>query len=159
MSAPATPTRQLATACLVIALALAWAPATASVRVDDSGTIVSAPVVAMRWRQLVPGRGADHTVEAQLRVALRLNLAPWLNQHVRLYMVLPATGNEPVLASWRTQGRLLAGTLRSGARTLVYQGQVTAPVLEETIDLSLATDGRALITPQSLQFSFELDTP
>jgi hypothetical protein len=148
-------------AALVLALAVAatCTPAAASVRVDDSGTIVSAPVVAMRWRQLVPGRGADHTVEAQLRVALRLNLAPWVNQHVRLYMVLAPTGRQPVQASWRTQGRLLAGTLQSGARALVFEGRVPGPVLEETIDLALATDGRALVGTESLQFSFELDTP
>jgi hypothetical protein len=142
-----------------LALALPCVPAAASVRVDDSGTIVSAPVVNMRWRQLVPGRGADHTVEAQLRVALRLNLAAWVNQPVRLYMVLAPVSGESVVASWRTQGRLLAGSLRSGARALVFDGRVPAAVLEETIELTLATDGRALASPQTLQFTFELDTP
>ena len=83
----------------------------ATSRVDDSGTIVSQSVVPMRWRQLVPGRGADHTVEASLRVAVRLNLARWLNQPVRVYMALAASPGEPVQASWRTQGRLLPGAL------------------------------------------------
>jgi hypothetical protein len=74
-------------------------------------------------------------------------------------MVLAPTGRQPVQASWRTQGRLLAGTLQSGARALVFEGRVPGPVLEETIDLALATDGRALVGTESLQFSFELDTP
>lgn len=140
------------------ALAALAVPASAALRVDDTGTVVSTPVLPMRWRQLVPGRGADHAVEAQVRIAVRLNLSRWLNQPVRLYMVL-APGESAVTASWRTQGRLLAGSLRSGSRALVYAGQVSLPTLEETIDLALSTDGRHLEAPRPLQFSFELDTP
>jgi len=158
MNLPSPRFAVLALAALLAAAAAA--PANASVRVDDSGTLVSTPVAPMRWRQLVPGRGADNTVEAQVRVALRLNLAPWLNQQVSLYMGLPASAAAPVIqASWRTQGRLLAGSLRSGTRALVFQGRVTAPVLEETIDLYLATDGRLLTQNQDLPFFFEVDTP
>ena len=128
-------------------------------RVDDSGTIVSQSVVPMRWRQLVPGRGADNSVEASLRVALRLNLAPWLNKPIRLYMALAPAAGEPIYASWRTQGRLLPGALRSGGRELVFQGVPNAASLEETLELTLRTDGRALVSTQALQFYFEVDTP
>jgi hypothetical protein len=128
-------------------------------RVDDSGTVVSQGVLPMRWKQLVPGRGADHSVEASVRVALRLNLARWLNRPVRLYMALAPAIGEPVYATWRTQGRLLPGTLRSGGRTLIFEGVANAALLEETLDLTLRTDGRALVSTQSLQFYFEADTP
>lgn len=128
-------------------------------RVDDSGTVVNQGVVQMRWKQLVPGRGADNTVEAGVRVAVRLNLARWLNQPVRLYMALAPAPGEPVYATWRTQGRLLPGTLRSGGRALIFEGVVNAALLQETLELTLTTDGRALVAPQSLQFYFEADTP
>lgn len=131
----------------------------ATTRVDDSGTIVSQGVVPMHWKQLVPGRGADNSVEANVHVALRLNLARWLNQPVRLYMALAPAIGEPIHASWRTQGRLMPGSLRSGARVLVFEGVVPAASLEETLGLTLKTDGRALTAPQSLQFYFEVDTP
>lgn len=131
----------------------------ATVRVDDSGTVVSQGVLPMRWKQLVPGRGADHTVEAGVRVALRLNLAKWLNQPIRLYMALAPSAGEPVYASWRTQGRLLPGTVRSGGRTIIFNGMATTASLEETIDLVLKTDGRTLVSPQALQFYFEIDSP
>ena len=131
----------------------------ATFRVDDSGTILSQSVVPMRWRQLVPGRGADHTVEAGVRVALRLNLARWINQPVRVYMALAPSPGEPVYASWRTQGRLLPGTLKSGARALIYEGVARSASLEETVELTLSTDGRALVSQQALQFYFEVDTP
>lgn len=128
-------------------------------RVDDSGTVVSQGVLPMRWKQLVPGRGADNSVEASVRVALRLNLARWLNQPVRLYMALTPALGEPVYATWRTQGRLLPGTLRSGGRALIFEGVANAALLEETLDLTLRTDGRALVSTQALQFYFEVDTP
>ncbi len=146
-------------AVLVAALFGAAGAGAATTRVDDGGTVVSQGVVPMRWKQLVPGRGADHSVEAGVRVALRLNLTRWLNQPVRLYMALAPAAGEPVFASWRTQGRLLPGALRSGGRTLVFDGVANAATLEETLDLTLRTDGRALVAPQSLQFYFEVDAP
>jgi hypothetical protein len=135
----------------------AWAAST--VRVDDSGTIVNQPVVAMRWRIPVPSRAQDHNVDANIRVALRLNTAPFLNQPVRLFMGLAPVTGDPVSATWRTQGRLLPGTVRSGGRTLIYSGVVTASRLEETIDVTLTTDGRNLATTENLQFYFEVDLP
>jgi hypothetical protein len=144
---------------LALALALPAAHAATTVRVDDSGTVVNQPVVPMQWRNLVRGRPADNNVDAHVRVALRLNMAQWLNHSVRLYMALAPANGDPVQATWRTQGRLLAGTVRSGGRTLVYNGPVNAAVLEETIDLTLTTDGRSLTSTQALQFYFELDLP
>ena len=147
--------------CLLSALALGLVVGVqaATVRVDDSGTVVSQGVVPMRWKQLVPGRGADHAVEASVRVALRLNLAKWINQPIRLYMGLAPSAGEPVYASWRTQGRLMPGALRSGTRSIIFNGIATAAALEETIELVLKTDGRALVSPQALQFYFEIDSP
>lgn len=128
-------------------------------RVDDIGTIVNQAVVPMRWRQLVPGRGADNSVEASVRVALRLNMTRWLMQPVRLYMALGPAVGEPIHANWRTQGRLMGGALRSGGRVLVFEGIPSAASMEETIDLTLVTDGRTLTSQQALQFYFEVETP
>lgn len=146
-----------------LALLLAGASATQACAttvspVDDSGTIVSQPVVQMRWRMPAPGRTSDNTVETQIRVALRLNLARWINQPVQVYMLLARGTGSTVQARWRTQGRLVPGVLSSGGRTLIYQGVVSSGVLEETIDLSLETDGRMLVYPLALQFNFEVET-
>lgn len=150
--------RAFALCALLVLTPLAGQAITTS-RVDDTGTVVNQPVVPMQWRKLVPSRAPDNMVDAQTRVALRLNLTRWLNQSVRLYMALAPVNSDQVQASWRTQGRLLAGTVRSGARALVYEGPVSSAFIEETIDLTLTTDGRTLITPQALQFYFEIDTP
>lgn len=131
----------------------------ATVRVDDSGTVVSQSVLPMRWKQLIPGRSADHSVEASLHVALRLNLTRWQNQSVRLYMAMAPSSNDIVHARWTTQGRLLPGEVRTGARTLVFNDVVRTAMLEETIVLLLKTDGRTLVAPQELKFYFEIDPP
>ena len=129
-------------------------------RVDDSGTRMSSPLVPMRWRTLVPGRGSDNTAEGQAQVALRLNVLPWLNQRGRIYMTLaPAPSGDTIQASWRTQGRLLPGRVRSGGRTVIYEGAMPASTIEETIELTITADGRGLASPQALQFSFEIETP
>ncbi len=129
----------------------------ATYRVDDSGTTVSQPVTPMRWRQLVPSQAGDNTVEGRLSVAIRLNLANWVHRTARIYMGLAPTEGEQLFASWRTQGRLLPGSLRGGGRTLVFDGLLTEPTLSETIELSLSADGRLLTRAQALQFYFEIE--
>lgn len=149
--------------CVLRALALLGllqaANAATTVQVDDTGTIVTQPVVSMRWRKPVPSRAMDDNLDGEVRVGVRLNMAPFLNKSVPVYMALAPVDGQTVTASWRTQGRLLAGTVRSGGRTLVYHGPVTASVIEETIDLLLTTDGRNMAHPQTLQFYFEVDLP
>lgn len=140
--------------------ALPLAASAATFRVDDSGTRISSPLVPMRWRTLVPGRGSDNTAEGQAQVAVRLNVLPWLNQRGRIYMTLaPAPSGDTIRASWRTQGRLLPGSLLSGGRTVIYEGALPSPTIEETIELTITADGRGLTSPQALQFSFEIETP
>jgi len=153
--------RSAVLAGLLTAGVCAMCPAAAATsRVDDTGTVVSEALVPMRWKQLQPGRAADHGVQASVRVAVRLNTQRWLHQPIRLYMALaPAAGSAPVEASWKTQGRWLPGSLRSGGRALVFEGVAGSALMEETLDLALHTDGRALASLQSLQFYFEIDTP
>ena len=143
--------------CLAACLNL-WLPVQAETfRVDDSGTTTSAPITTMRWRQLVPGRAADHTADGELQIDLRLNLTRWLHKPVRLYMRLAPTVETTIFANWRSQGRLLAGSVRSGDRTLVYEGLVPTAILEETLQMRLSADGRQLSNAQALSFYFELE--
>ncbi|RTQ32121.1 hypothetical protein EJP69_22875 [Variovorax gossypii] len=153
-----TARRALTVAALSILGALFATQADAATyRVDDTGTVVSQAVTQMRWRQPVPGRIADNTVEAQLSVALRLNLSQWVMRQARIYMLLAPTENERLVVTWRTQGRLLPGSMRGGDRVLVYEGVVRESFLQETILLNLTADGRALERAQSLNFNFEIE--
>jgi hypothetical protein len=148
---------RLSCAVAALLLALAAAAPAATYRVDDTGTYLNQPMTPMRWRQLAPGRAGDNTVEGRVSVALRLNLSPWLNRPARLYMALAPTQGEQMVATWRTQGRLLPGTVRGGGRTLVFEGVVRDAFLQESIVLELTADGRSVERAESLQFFFEIE--
>lgn len=144
-------------ASLLALLAASQPAAAATYRVDDTGTFLSQPVTPMRWRQLVPGRAGDNTVDGRVTVSLRLNLSTWVNRPARLYLALAPTEGDQIIATWRTQGRLLPGTVRGGGRTLVYEGLVREPFLQENIVLELTADGRTIDRAKSLQFFFEIE--
>jgi hypothetical protein len=149
------------TAALVLALAAAAATrpaAAATYRVDDSATLPVESTALLRWRQAAPSRTRDDTLEGATAVAVRLNLAPWVEQIARLYLVLPAQGTAAVRVSWVTQGRLLPGEIAPGERVLIYQGPIASPVLEETLTLRIEADGSRLPGTERLRFHFEIDT-
>lgn len=147
-----------ATTLALAGWAAALSPAQAAVyRVDETGTFVSQPVVQMRWRQFVPRRGGDNTVEATVRVDVRLNVQPWLNKPARIYMVLAPMAGDRVAAHWTTQGRLLAGQVHSGGRALVFEGTVGPAVLEDALLLTIEADGDRLASTQLLDFHFEIE--
>lgn len=155
-------------AAIVLAAALSSAPGASalaneppagsarSVRIDDSGTVVVDPVLAMRWQPA--GRTASSPlVSASTRVAVQLNLAAFTGQAGRIYMTLPRGAGPAVRASWQTGGTLLAGSLLSGERALVYAGPIAAPVLRDLLDITLEADGNRLQQPETLSFGFEFE--
>ena len=145
------------TLALVVAIAAAVGANAATFRVDDSLTLPNETSTPMKWRSLAPNRAVGHAVEGQSVITIRLNTAPWLNKVGKIYMGLPEQPIGQVSAEWSTQGKLLAGQLVSGNRTLVYAGPIRANLIEDTIVLRLQADGRRLSAPQRLQFYFEID--
>ena len=143
---------------LIAAMACAAACAhAATFRVDDTATLPSEASTTMQWRSPAPGRGASDEVEGSAVVTVRLNTAPWMNRNGKIFLVLPPVPVGEVTAEWTTQGRLLAGQVRSGSRTLVFAGPIRTSVIEDTILLRISTDGRRLASPQRLDFQFEID--
>lgn len=125
-------------------------------RVDDSGTVVLDPSLEMQWQPTGPSRGSK-IVSAGTRVSVQLNLATWVGQSGRIYMILPPTVGPTVRATWTTGGALLPGTLLSSERTLVYAGPVRSAVMRDLIDIKLEVDGTRLTEPQALAFGFEIE--
>jgi hypothetical protein len=140
----------------VSALALD-AGAAATYRVDDGASVPFEANAVLRWRELVPSRANDNTIEGAVAVAVRLNLAPWVNRNARLFLVLPQLDTTSVRVTWATQGRLLPGTITPGHRVLVYSGPVTSPLLEEALTLKIEADGTRLPDTRRLDFHFEID--
>lgn len=138
-------------------LAASCAVHAATFRVDDTATLPSEANTTMQWVSPAPGRGASNDVEGRSLITVRLNTAPWLNRNGKIFLVLPQVNIGEVTAEWTTQGRLLAGQVRSGSRTLVFAGPIRTSLIEDTILLRLTTDGRRLASPQRLDFHFEID--
>ncbi len=123
---------------------------------DDRGTSVLNPVVGMHWGAF--GRGTTgQAVTGATRVVVHLATAPWIGRRVRIYMTLARTDNVDVAAEWPAGGVLLAGSLVSAGRALVYEGAVRESQLRDVLAVTLSTDGRRLITATALTFSFEIE--
>jgi len=126
--------------------------------VDDSGSLPYDAPVTLTWRSVAPRHGVpDNTLIGSTLVRVRLNVAPWLRRSGRIYLVLPVQPPGDLLASWTTQGHLLAGRLRPGGRTLVYSGRLTTPFIEDELQLSVAVDATRLQQLTRLNFHFEID--
>ncbi len=142
---------------IVIALAMTQPAGAATFAVDDSTSYTHDANTAMKWKLVAPSRRLGSLVEGTTLVTVRLNLMPWANKNGKIYMALGKQAIGPVKATWTTQGRLLAGQLNSGDRTLVYAGPIRTAILEDTIALTIETDGQRLVSAQRLQFNFEID--
>ena len=138
-------------------LTLAAPVAAATYVVDDSSTIPFETNVASRWRQATNGRQLGNEIESAATVTIRLNLAPYLSRVGRIYLALPPQPIGVVNVEWATQGRMLAGALQSGQRTLVYSGPIRTPILEDNFVVKVVADGRRVAVTQRLQFHFEID--
>ena len=149
------------TATLCAALMLAAQPlhaaGWATYAVDDSMSQVQAPSAALRWRDLLPTRDASNLMDARMDVRIVLNLAPWVGKQSRIYMVLPVLPQSNVEVQWTTTGLLIPGRLSSGQRQLVFQGPVPGPRIEDLMRVAVIADARDPVTPQRLNFTFEIE--
>ena len=126
-------------------------------RVDDSGTVVLDPVLEMQWQ--APGREniGSPLVSGSTRVSVQLNVLPWSGRNGRIYMSLPRTSGPTVRAHWHSGGTLLAGSLISGDRAIVYAGPINGSLLRDVIDIVIEADSARLIQPEVLAFAFEIE--
>ncbi|MGC4367564.1 hypothetical protein [Hydrogenophaga sp. R2] len=145
--------------CSLIGLVAVCTTALASpVRLDDSLTHTVPPNVQMQWRPLQGAAGPAGSMEAWVRVNVRVDTAAWAGQSGRVYMVLARDSTSVVEASWTTQGRLLAGRVLSGERTLVYAGSLPAALSDQlAVRLRASPDWDS--PARRLNFHFELETP
>ncbi len=125
--------------------------------IDDSGTLPNNAVLNMHWQQLSP-RGPDaNTMVGTLGLRVKLNVAPWQKRTGKIFLALPAQAPGPMTVTWTTQGRLLPGRVVSGSRTLVYAGPISAPFIEDMVQLTISVDGRRLQQLYHINFRFEMD--
>jgi len=150
--------RVRATSSWALVVFLACSPTQAETYpVDDSRSQVLDSNVRMFWESLAPGRGRSSLVVGQTTVIVRLDVAPWEGRSGRIFMRLPARPEAPIEVRWTTRGPLQPGVLRSGERSTVFAGPITASLIEDTLVIRLTTDGDTLERDESLEFSFEIE--
>jgi hypothetical protein len=152
--------RPMAVFALAIVLAEGMAAPSAcaaTYRVDDSSSLPRESSAVLDWRNATPSRNGSDALEGVTSLALRLDVAAWMNRVGRLYLVLPEQTAPITRLQWRTQGRLQPGQALPGQRVLVYQGPIQTPWLEERIDLIIEASGSRLSGMQLLNFHFEID--
>ena len=47
--------------------------------------------------------------------------------------------------------------MAAGGRTLVYAGPITAPFMEDVVQLTVTVDGRRMLQSYEVNFRFEMD--
>lgn len=144
-----------------IALALlVWSSAgqTGTVRLDDTLTHTVPANVQMQWRPFVRGE-RDAGMEAWVRVNVRIDTREWMGRSGQVYLVLDSDDTSAMEAEWTTEGRLLAGRIRSGERTLVYSGTLTTATLDDQLVMRLRSLSDWRGSTRRLNFHFEFDTP
>jgi len=145
---------------LACAFSIIWGPQAhaKTIQIDDSGTQSLEPSVSLHWKSVVPSRsGTDNLMLGTSTIRVRLNVMPWLHRSLRIYLNLPAQQPGPLAISWLTQGRFIPGQLRSGNRVLLYAGPITAPFLEDTLNVQYSVDGSLVRRPFPVTFHFETD--
>jgi hypothetical protein len=144
----------------VLAFCIIWLcarPASATAIIDDSATLPYNAALAMHWQQAKPTGAAATQMVGTVVLQVKLNVAQWRRRAGRIYLVLPAQQPGAMLASWTTQGRLMAGQVSSGGRTLVYAGPISGPFIEDVMQLTITVDGRRMLSTYPVNFRFEMD--
>lgn len=126
-------------------------------RLDDSLSHTVPPNVEMQWLPLKAGQPFAGGMEAWLRVNIRIDTRAWTGRRGRIYMVLPRDQASTIEAVWTTQGRLQAGRLVSGERTLVFAGTIPGATLEDQMQVRLRSNADWSSNNRRLNFHFELD--
>lgn len=126
-------------------------------RLDDSLSHTVPPNVQMQWLPLTRGQPNVGAMEAWVRVNIRIDTRDWSGRSGRIYMVLPRDEASSIEAVWTTQGRLRAGRLVSGERTLVFAGAIPGATLEDQMQVRLRSNADWTSNSRRLNFHFELD--
>ena len=153
-------------AALVLAFALSGtAAAWAGTRLDDSASPRSQVNVESRWLHSQPGMSPEQfnaMVATVPNLEFRLDTSRYVGKRARIYLVVPdfvpgLRSPSGLRVEWTTRGVFMPGTALPGQRTLVYDGPIQRPMIQESLDLALYLDARHLERGLRLEPRFEID--
>ncbi|MDA7417657.1 hypothetical protein PGB34_14940 [Xenophilus arseniciresistens] len=139
---------------LVLLLAPAWAQVA---RLDDSTSPRAHVSVDLQQARPVDA----HTLALPLgRIDYRLATTPHVGRRARIFYVVPPAiaglrAPAGLQVQWRSLGVFASGAARPGDRVPVWQGIVRTGWMNESFDLQLRIDPRALQMGPGAALSFE----
>jgi len=104
-----------------------------------------------------------NSLTAQARnLDTRLDTSDYIGNEARIFLELPilvrGLGNPSSLVlSWTTGGLFNAGRVTPGNRQLIFEGQITQPVMRDTISFTFELDARYLHQPLRLEPVYEIE--
>jgi hypothetical protein len=165
--------RRLVMIASILALAVPARGAIAQrTRLDDSLSPVQTYAVELAWG---PGEitralsalvaGTPHSMPPVMgrviNVEARLDTRDFVGRTVRIYLTLPfpqSAGGLPDLElRWEASNRFLAGAVRPGQSTLIFEGVIEEPVTSAVFDFVLALENGASGDPFVLEPIYEIE--
>jgi hypothetical protein len=167
-------TRSITTIAVGLALTLAVPGALAQrTRLSDSLSPVQTYTVDIAWgpaeitRALAAlAANAPDALPAVTghvpRAEVRLDTREFVGRTARIYLTLPlpgtgAGGTLDLEIRWEGDGRFLAGAVRPGQSTLVFEGMIEEPVTSAVFDFVIALGNGAAADPFALEPIYEIE--
>jgi hypothetical protein len=149
-----------------VALVLAASSAIAAPkRLDDRASPRSVVNVESRWLHTGEGLNPEQLnamVATVPNLEFRLDTSAYVGKRARIYLVIPEfvqglRAPSGMRVEWTARGSFMAGAALPGQRTLVYDGMIQRPALQESLDLSIFLDARHIERGLRFDPTFEID--
>ena len=82
-------------------------------------------------------------------IEVRLNTSNYIGQYARIFLALPVQingliGSDGLRLSWKTRGFFSAGTTTPGNRSLIFEGRIDTPILNDFFSFTINLDASRL---------------
>ena len=159
--------RLLLAATVLAAAAGSAVPAAAQQRLSDALSPRQRVNAQLDWTERFPRRGMhpdklNAMTASAPGVELRLDTAAVQGRRARVFLVLPLDigglrSPNGLRMEWKGRGRFLDGSAIPGQRTLLFEGDINAPVLQGFLDITLHLDARDVTLPFTCEPVYEIE--
>ena len=109
------------------------------------------------------GEGVIERITATVpNVEVRLNTSEFVGQNARIFLRLPVTtigfrSSQRLRVSWQTRDFFASGEVVPGTRTLVFEGPITTPVMQEIFTFKFQAKRSDLLNNARIEPFFEIE--
>lgn len=136
-------------------------------RLDDSLSPQQQINIELDWKHHSAGdeldaRGFNAVVAHARNVDTRLDTADFVDTKARIFLELPIQVrglNNPqrLTVSWTTNGLFQDGEVTPGNRRLIFEGNITTPVMRDIFNFTFEVDARFLTQTLRLEPIYEIE--